>query len=476
MSGQDGHFVTSELKPGEYRVHVERRGYLDCDCLAGVKIATDQKITGVQIKLTQYGSIAGRVMDADGDAWPQGNAILFRLTWRHGRRKLSESEQADVDDRGMFRVGKLAPGRYYVAVQPGSHRNGMGEAYQTSFYPGAIDPASALAITLQPGQDVTGIEIKLHSVAAYRVRGRITGLDRIDLSGSSMYLDIVRASDLLEDVLDAPVDRQPDGTFEFRRVPTGSYIVRVGALRRANTGVAITSLGEAAVQVNGHDVNDVTVELIPATDLKVNVEVEGATHPDLSSLIIAMSSDQGSFQTANAETGFTIPNVARDTYFISLAGGAASRYFVKAIRAGSALFPGPMLDLRRTGDAQVTIVLSEKGATLTVSLKAEPPDPTHTTVLLIPDTGDAELREQLTIEPTADNNDVYSISNIPPGDYRLFAWHDLEENTWNDPDFWTAVREKGIGLKLKDSDRQSVQVPLIPAADMAAIMARLGLQ
>jgi hypothetical protein len=477
ISGPDGHFAASELAPGEYRVHVERQGYLDCDCLAGVKIGTDQKITGVQIKLTQYGSIAGRVVDPDGDVWPRGTAILYRLTWRHGKRRLDEHEQGEIDDRGMFRVGKLAPGRYFIAVQPGGQRVPLTPLpYQTTFYPAVLDPASAVAITLRPGEEVNGVEIKLQSVETYRVRGRITGLDRVDFSGSGVSFDIVRASDLFGETLDAPVERKRDGTFEIRGVPSGSYLVKAGSVTRRNGGVGYASLGEAAVQVNGHDVNDVVVEVIPPRDLRVNVEVEGANHPDLSTLVVAMSSDEGSVETTSAETGFDLPGVSATAYFISLAGGATSKYFVKSIRAGNSESPGALLDLRRTGDAPVTVVLSDKGAALSISVKTDSPDPANTTVLFIPDIADAEVREHRVIEPTADHNNVYSIRNVPPGDYRVFAWRDIEEDAWNDPDFWNLIREKGVGVKLRDSDRQSIEVPLIPAAEMTAMLARLGLQ
>ena len=87
VSGLDGHFVASGLDAGDYKIHVERQGYLDCDCLSGVKISTGQKITGVQIKLTQYGAISGRVVDADGDVWPRGSVAIYRMAWKQGKRK-----------------------------------------------------------------------------------------------------------------------------------------------------------------------------------------------------------------------------------------------------------------------------------------------------------------------------------------------------------------------------------------------------
>lgn len=86
VSAPDGHFLIEGVDPGTYSVNVTRQGYLDCDCVAGVKITTGQKVTGVQIKLSKYGAISGRVVDADGDPWPEGQIELFQLTWKHGKR------------------------------------------------------------------------------------------------------------------------------------------------------------------------------------------------------------------------------------------------------------------------------------------------------------------------------------------------------------------------------------------------------
>jgi Carboxypeptidase regulatory-like domain len=231
VSGSDGRFAASGLDPGEYKVHVERQGYLDCDCLSGVRISTGQKLTGVRVKLKQYSAISGKVVDSDGDPWPRGSVEVYRLAWNQGKRKLQQQDQADVDDRGVFRVGKIPAGRYFLAAQP----DGQSPAsYQTSFYPGSLEPSAAVPLQLAEGQEVTGIVIKLQSAPTYSIRGRVNGLDMTEFNGrtagSRLSMGIYRTSGLFEDRLDAQLNRQPDGTFEFCGVPSGSYTIRISSM------------------------------------------------------------------------------------------------------------------------------------------------------------------------------------------------------------------------------------------------------
>ena len=195
----------------------------------------------------------------------------------------------------------------------------------------------------------------------------------------------------------------------------------------------------------------------------------------MSSLSLILSAEN-SFAATTAESGFSFPKVAAEVYELQLQGAASSQYFVKSVRAGGIEFNGPLLDLRHTGDLPVTVTLSDKGAAVNAAIKTDTPDPQHMTVILIPDIPAADQREHLTRQATPDYNGIFTIHNIPPGDYRLFAWLDLPETVWNDPDFWSAIRDKGAAVTLGESEKKSLEVPLIPATEIASSLTRLGLR
>ena len=66
-------------------------------------------------------------------------------------------------------------------------------------------------------------------------------------------------------------------------------------------------------------------------------------------------------------------------------------------------------------------------------------------ILLAPD---RRSRADLFKSVTSDQNGHYEFAAIAPGDYKLFAWEDVEPEAWNDPEF------------LKDYEKQGEKVPL----------------
>jgi hypothetical protein len=61
-------------------------------------------------------------------------------------------------------------------------------------------------------------------------------------------------------------------------------------------------------------------------------------------------------------------------------------------------------------------------------------------------------RADLFKSTTSDQHGHYEFTAITPGDYKLFAWEDIEPNSWNDPGF------------LKDYEKQSEKTTLEPKA------------
>lgn len=52
---------------------------------------------------------------------------------------------------------------------------------------------------------------------------------------------------------------------------------------------------------------------------------------------------------------------------------------------------------------------------------------------------------------------------VPPGDYKLFVWEDLEPGAYNDPDFIRKYEELGTLVKVSESAKLTVEAKIIPA-------------
>jgi hypothetical protein len=392
------------------------------------------------------------------------------------------AEDADLDDRGEFRAGKLSPGRYALAADPARHGLRLPLTYQGTFYPASLEPSSAARIDLHAGQDVTGIEIKLQTAATYSIRGRVSGANPMASTEPSRqpYLSVERVSGTLEAFPSGAVAKtNRDGTFEVTGVISGTYRLAAGTFFREgffSTGSA--RAGEAIVQVEGHDVDGVQIEAVAPIRVAGSIRLEGATQPEWKHCSIGLRGGNGYQYTQIAEDGsFTYQNIARNVYRAYLYMPEEARYYVKAVHIGSVESPGRVVDLRTAGNEQLTIVLSDKPARIQGTVQADPkPDTAHLTVVLIPETDDSEKRSNEAVQGTFDQNGTFSLTGIPPGNYRLFAWLDLPEDAWMDDEFWNAMKDKGTSVKLEEGDRKSLQLPMISPAETGAWLTRLDLQ
>jgi hypothetical protein len=125
----------------------------------------------IEIRLSKSAAISGRVIDQDG-APAVGVQVVARRVDGTGLDR-SWALQSDTDDRGEYRIGGLSAGRYGLSL--GSTRffvpdNVGAETSEVARPAGApvalgtrmtVDAAVRVAVDLQPGDDVAGIDLKV---------------------------------------------------------------------------------------------------------------------------------------------------------------------------------------------------------------------------------------------------------------------------------------------------------------------------
>jgi hypothetical protein len=115
---------------------------------------------------------------------------------------------AETDGVGRFRLDDIPPGRYYIVAGP----------LQTqTYYPGAIDIVGAKPVSIEPGTALDAVNFQLQRSGGVRVRGSlIRNADWHDERKLTMR-------NLLTGETFGQTDISPDGSFEFVRVPPGTY-------------------------------------------------------------------------------------------------------------------------------------------------------------------------------------------------------------------------------------------------------------
>jgi hypothetical protein len=277
---QDGRYAFTRLTPGEYRLDVQKTGFVPLNQPPArprtFTVAPGQALA-VDLRLQRGGVISGRVIDTRGDPMTDVRVMALRRMPAPARaaaamaapRLMPAPMQGpqQTNDLGEFRVSGLAPGEYVIAAVP--HRfssfGGPGVAPRaparsatavTTFYPGTADQAGAQMITVASGAEVANIVFMIQSSPAFRVSGIV-----VDESGAPIGDAMVR---LMTDPRSGGVgfglgpmgNGQSDATgrFVIDDVPAGSY--------RASASVMIRmgSSGSGAVgAVSGGYVGSSTV-------------------------------------------------------------------------------------------------------------------------------------------------------------------------------------------------------------------------
>jgi hypothetical protein len=67
-------------------------------------------------------------------------------------------------------------------------------------------------------------------------------------------------------------------------------------------------------------------------------------------------------------------------------------------------------------------------------------------------------------ETTSDQYGRFLIKTIEPGNYKLFAWEDVEPGEYMDPEFLKQFDDRGREIHIREGSRESADLKLIPAA------------
>jgi hypothetical protein len=113
-----------------------------------------------------------------------------------------------TDRDGRYRINNLPPGRYFVAA---------GVPGQDTYYPNALDGYEATVVTLGTAATTT-IDFALVTPLAGRISGRVVPAPDPGVQETAILSGV-----FLTELVDTPI--HADGSFEFGRVPAGTYLV-----------------------------------------------------------------------------------------------------------------------------------------------------------------------------------------------------------------------------------------------------------
>ncbi|MGH9629515.1 MAG: carboxypeptidase regulatory-like domain-containing protein [Bryobacteraceae bacterium] len=488
----EGKFRFENIEPGTYRLMAERQGFVrraygsrgNSMMGTSISLAPGQELKEIELKLTPQAVITGLVLDDVGEPLSQVAVQVLQRRFFRGKRQLMPRGGGQSDDTGEFRISGLAPGRYYLSATyrrmmfgpPTRNTSDEPEAeYVTTYYPGSTEPTAASAIDVQAGQELSGIDIRMQKSRVYRIRGKVTG-------GPGQSLRNLR-------LMVFPREREPgffgmggsaglikeDGSFEMGGVQPGSYYV--AAMR---TEGRPTIVGKAPVDVGQEDVEGVTLAIGRGVTLNGTVRIDApkdeleaaraqGTRLAVDGIRIQLSPMEGmGFNAPNAATkedgSFIVEGVGLDKYRIhamNLPEGA----YLKSIRSGDQEVLDSGIDLSAGGDRQVEITLGLGGGQIDGIVQDRQSQlAVGSMVTLIPDPPKTD-RYDLNRMTTTDQNGRFALKGVPPGEYKMFAWEEVDPGAYSDPEFLKPHDSKAVKISVKEKSAQQVALVEIPVEE-----------
>ena len=428
-----------------------------------------QRITDMALRLTPHSIVSGTVVDEDAEPIAGVSVQMLKQSYRNGRKQLAPAGFGQTNDLGAYRVFGVAPGRYYVTAiyrqpfgivdrtaKPGSAPV-EDQVYAPTYYPGATDLLSAAPIELKAGNQLSGVSLTLRKMHAVRVRGSIGGPGSVSLrprdsGGADFNRNMVRV-------------RDSAGAFELRGVLPGAYILS------AETGNRDNSLS-ARVQINvgANDIDGIRLTPMPGSNIPGQVRFDSDGQANLAAVHIYLNAQDAGPNSGAADSAvkpngaFTLEDVGRGNYVPNVQ-GVPEGFYLKSIRFGDREVLDSGLDLSNGGGGTLDVVLGAGGGSIeglvTGPKQAAAPG---ATVVLIPEQSRREQRYRYKTA-TADQAGKFKLTGIAPGDYKVFAWEELESGAYLDPEFMKPVEERGQPFSIKENAHESVQLKLIPAGD-----------
>lgn len=472
ISDGDGHFSFDGLASGRYRLSVSRNGYLMHDPRFNgmrfgiVSLSSGQHADNVVLRLIPSAVIAGRVTTEGDEPLPNVSLQAMKYVYQGDKRQLADAGTSTTNDRGEYRIWGLAPGKYYIrathpramAVRPGS------QVYVPIFYPGVSDLSRTQPIELHPGDEITGIDLNFVSSHSVRVSGHVLNTSSVPTKNAQLTL-VGGSGSMTFTVGQAATDAK--GIFEIRGVPPGSYVLV--AEQFGNGEAEKVMRGYTTVDVGDVNLNDVEVAVGPGASVSGHLRIEGKANPDLTKLTVSLDpqDDLASLGFApdvsnvplRADGTFTFRDVPEGTYHIKVL-PLPDGYYLKPAGEGDAIEAG--VNVGRNHAPAVELTLSTGAGRVTGTVTKDEQPFAGATVVLAPDAprrGQPRFYRQV----ITDSGGKFTISSITPGDYKLFAWEEIERGMYLDPDFLQLYEDSGKSMKIEEGGNLNLQLELIPA-------------
>ncbi len=236
---ESGRFTFKDLPQGKYSLTAEAPGYFGprfadnsgATLFRVLTIEPRQKPPALELVMMRAGYIKGRILNLDGQPAGGVGVVGYQSIYKSGRSSWNSEATTRTDDRGVFRLGPLAPGEWFVgaANTVGPVRGVLPAGIAPTYFPGVADPVQASPVIVRDDLTYDGIDFALRpfTTPTYKVSGTI--INKVtpppnSTARSSISLYLIPQNPSLADNLDlAAIPVVTTAEFEIPNVKAGIY-------------------------------------------------------------------------------------------------------------------------------------------------------------------------------------------------------------------------------------------------------------
>ena len=380
----------------------------------------------VDFEMGRAAVVSGRVVGEYGDPVESVEIVLKTDDGEGSSGRVEGATQSD--DRGLFRISGVKPGRYRLTARAG-YVYGDNTQYR----------GEAIEVEVLEAGYIDGLRIVLAPVkrGIFHVSGKLTG---VDLKADGFHWVELRtlgsASASLGRMSSQTVG--PTGSFAFAGVNQGRHVLgyhtRISTIERRMLGV---------IEVNS-DISGLNVSPLPLTGVVGRLKFQ--TAPPAHGISLSFVSNEGlispRIEAFAPDFEFERGDFLPGSYRVQV---ASRDYYLKELRARGRAVSFRDFELRAGDIVQVEAVIADDFGYLHGRIKQpragerEVTPGTHFRVGL--------KNEDGTRSVAADQNGLFVFRNVIPGSYTICAWSDLSEAEVKAAEVW---KQSGSAVRAFD--------------------------
>ena len=503
-SGADGNFQFPGLAEGRYSLALDKAGYLpqnQPDVIVPAAVTSNSAVLLGEISMTAHRTMSGTVKWDDGE--PVTDAIVHVMSFRAGDlSRVNATQQVNTNARGEFKIEGARARRYVIfayqrpqVTRPG----GVVRVALPVFHPGTNRPQDAQALDMMVTKEVSGISLVMKEERGVAIEGTVTA-DKIP-AGANVQIGIAIPG------LSAPflisMQAKVGEPFRLYPVPPGSYLLLAlgsepapqpqgGVAQPQVTATPNTAPNPQAAQqlirVNNSTPSTPTVAAVPvtvkreegirglsvhfpaATPFEGKFERDDATQGQPSRIVPAtnvgvmfewfpkMELQYGLVSSSVNDKGeFRVSGVANNQAYIAGPGSSWGGAYVASFKQGQKdLMNGGLPAV--TGEGPIHVLVKRDGGRLEGKVTDGGKAPWRAFVAVAPRDRRIEFwfRTAFTM-----SDGSFSIANIPPGEFDVFAFERNEDDVYYNAEFLRRYAAGSKPIQVLPYSSQSINLTLI---------------